>query len=77
MIISKDRVLTSLAYCEPDRVPIDFSAEPDMLGKLLRDYGLLPQGFRADGADAVEHGARWAGCAAIFDLTSSKSKPPL
>ena len=53
----KDRVLMAIAHCEPDRVPIDFSAEPDMLGKLLQHFDCLPPGYLAR-SDLVEHSAR-------------------
>ncbi len=34
---SRDRVLTALAHEQPDRVPMDFSANPPTLQRLMRD----------------------------------------
>ena len=53
---SKERVLMAINYAEPDRVPVDFWAEPEMLGKLLDRFGGLPEGYRAQ-SDAVRHSA--------------------
>jgi len=37
---SKERVLTTLACREPDRVPLDYSANPGIDGRLKAHYGL-------------------------------------
>lgn len=36
---SKERVLAAIEHAEPDRVPIDFSAEPEVLEKLYSHFG--------------------------------------
>ena len=46
----------ALAHAEPDRVPVDFWAEPEMLGKLLARYRGLAADHRAE-SDAVQHSA--------------------
>ena len=37
---SKERVLTAFSNQQPDRVPIDYSANPGIDGRLKRHYGL-------------------------------------
>ena len=37
---SKERVLTALARREPDRVPVGYSANPGIDGRLKAHYGL-------------------------------------
>lgn len=39
-MISKERVLSAFAHCEPDRVPIDYSANPGIDRRLKAHYGL-------------------------------------
>jgi uroporphyrinogen decarboxylase len=39
---SKERVLTALRRCEPDRVPINYSANPGIHKRLLAHFGLAP-----------------------------------
>ena len=39
---SKERVLTALASAEPDRVPIDYAANPGIEGRLNQHFGLRP-----------------------------------
>jgi len=39
---SKERVLTTLAHREPDRVPIDYSANPGIDRRLKEHFGLQP-----------------------------------
>lgn len=41
-LTSKERVLTTLAQSEPDRVPINYSANPGIDGRLKQHYGLEP-----------------------------------
>jgi len=36
---SKERVLTAISGSEPDRIPVDFSANPATLQRLMRDFG--------------------------------------
>ncbi|MFP4026611.1 MAG: uroporphyrinogen decarboxylase family protein [Candidatus Brocadiia bacterium] len=38
----KERVLTTIAHEEPDRVPIDYSANPGIDGRLKEHFGLEP-----------------------------------
>lgn len=56
----RERVLTALALREPDRVPIDYSSNPGIDGRLKEHYGLDPaddEGLRRElGVDF-----RWAG----------------
>lgn len=39
---SKERVLAAFHHVEPDRVPIDYSANPGIHGRLLAHFGLEP-----------------------------------
>jgi len=39
---SKERVLTTFAHQEPDRVPINYSANPGIDGRLKEHFGLKP-----------------------------------
>jgi uroporphyrinogen decarboxylase len=39
-VTSKERVLTAVARREPDRVPIDYSSNPGIDGRLKRHFGL-------------------------------------
>lgn len=39
---SRERVLTALSHQEPDRVPINYSANPDIDRRLKHHYGLKP-----------------------------------
>lgn len=38
---SKDRVLAAIAYEEPDRVPVDYWAVPEVTQALLKEFGLV------------------------------------
>ena len=44
---SKERVLTALASQEPDRVPINYSANADINRRLHEHYGLTTEIGRA------------------------------
>ena len=39
---SRDRVLTAIGHREPDRVPIDYAANPGLDGRMKRHFGLDP-----------------------------------
>jgi uroporphyrinogen decarboxylase len=41
-LTSKERVLTAFAHQEPDRVPVDYLANPGIDMRLKRHYGLAP-----------------------------------
>ena len=62
---SKERVLTTFAHREPDRVPINYSANGGIDGRLKEHYGLDPmdgEGLRqALGVDFRGIGARYVG----------------
>ncbi len=62
---SKERVLTALARGEPDRVPVDYSANPGIDGRLKAHFGLDPgdgEGLRrALGVDFRGVGAPYTG----------------
>jgi len=62
---SKERVLTTFAHQEADRVPIDYSANPGIDGRLKAHYGLKPndnEGLRqALGVDFRYVGAPYVG----------------
>ena len=62
---SKERVLTTFAHQEPDRVPINYSANPGIDGRLKAHYGLGPdddEGLRqALGVDFRRVGATYVG----------------
>ncbi len=38
----KQRVQTAIAHREPDRVPIDYAANPGIAGRLKQHFGLQP-----------------------------------
>lgn len=40
---SRERVLRAVARCEPDRVPINYSANPDIDRRLKQHFGLDPE----------------------------------
>lgn len=65
MMTSKERVLTAIAHQEPDRVPIDYSANPGIDARLKSHFGLRPddtEGLRrALGVDFRSVGAPYAG----------------
>lgn len=65
MMSSKERVLTAFAHQEPDRVPVDYSANPGIDGRLKAYYGLKPddnEGLRqALGVDLRYVGAPYVG----------------
>ena len=62
---SKDRVLTALAQQEPDRVPINYSANPGIDRRLKQRYGLAEndaEGLRQElGVDFRHVGAPYTG----------------
>jgi hypothetical protein len=62
---SKERVLTAFAHAEPDRVPIDYSANPEIDLALKEHYGLAKDDgeglLRALGVDFRYVGAPYAG----------------
>ena len=62
---SKERVLTAFACQEPDCVPIDYSANPGIDGRLKAHYGLQADDHeglrRALGVDFRGVGARYVG----------------
>jgi uroporphyrinogen decarboxylase len=62
---SKERVLTTFAHREPDRVPVDYSANPGIDGRLKAHYGLKPgdnEGLlQALGTDFRHIGAPYVG----------------
>jgi len=37
---SRDRVLSAIAHCSPDRVPITFDAEKEVIAELMRHFGV-------------------------------------
>ena len=43
MYTSKQRVLEAMAHCTPDRVPLDYSANPAIDLRLKQHFGLSPQ----------------------------------
>ncbi len=61
----KQRVLTAIAHREPDRVPVDYSANPGIDGRLKQHFGLQPgddEGLRrALGVDFRRIGAPYKG----------------
>ena len=62
---SKERVLTTLANREADRVPVNYSANPGIDGRLKAHFGLDPKDgeglLRVLGADCRGVGARYTG----------------
>jgi uroporphyrinogen decarboxylase len=64
-ITSKERVQTALAHQEADRVPIDYSANPDIDARLKRHFGLARDDHeglcQALGVDFRHVGARYTG----------------
>jgi uroporphyrinogen decarboxylase len=64
-LTSKERVLTALAHQEPDRVPMDYSANPGIDARLKAHFGLDPRdgaGLRdALGVDFRGIGAPYTG----------------
>jgi hypothetical protein len=62
---SKERVLTALAHEVPDRVPIDYAANPDIDRRLKAHFGLEQDDHwglrRALGVDFARVGASYAG----------------
>ncbi|TFG86211.1 MAG: hypothetical protein E4H18_04595, partial [Hyphomicrobiales bacterium] len=62
---SKQRVLTTIAHRQPDRVPIDYAANPGIDGRLRNHFGLQPgddEGLRrALGVDFRRVGAPYRG----------------
>jgi len=73
---SKDRVLTAFARQEPDRVPIDYSANPGIDGRLKAHYGLGSgddEGLRrALGVDFRHVGAAYVGPRLHADLPGAQ-----
>jgi uroporphyrinogen decarboxylase len=65
MMISKERVLRTFQHSEPDRVPINYSANPGIDRRLKAYYGLDPQDteglLQALGVDFRCVGAPYAG----------------
>jgi uroporphyrinogen decarboxylase len=61
----KERVLTTFAFGKPDRVPIDYYANPGIDGRLKAHYGLAPDDheglMRALGVDFRYIGAPYVG----------------
>jgi len=61
----RERVLTALAHQEPDRVPINYSANPGIDRRLKQHYGLAPDDgeglLRALGVDFRGVGAPYVG----------------
>ena len=72
----KERVLTAFAHREPDRVPIDYSANPGIDARLKAHYGLGPEdheGLRqALGVDFRHVGAPYVGPKLHQDLGEVK-----
>ena len=62
---SKERVLTTLANREADRVPVNYSANPGIDGRLKSHFGLDPKDgeglLRVLGVDFRGVGARYTG----------------
>ena len=65
MMTSKERVLTTLANREADRVPVNYSANPGIDGRLKAHFGLDPKDgeglLRVLGVDFRGVGARYTG----------------
>ncbi|MCK4419889.1 uroporphyrinogen-III decarboxylase, partial [Candidatus Aerophobetes bacterium] len=38
---SKERVLTAVAHSQPDRIPVDYWAVPELTETLLEKFGLV------------------------------------
>jgi uroporphyrinogen decarboxylase len=76
---SKERVLTAFASQEPDRVPIDYSANPGIDGRLKAHYGLKPDDIeglrRALGVDFRGVGAPYRGPRLHADLPDRHVHP--
>ena len=49
---SRERVLTSLSHNEPDRVPFDFWATPEVTDLLVKHFGLSARDQLLDHFDA-------------------------
>lgn len=69
---AKERVLTAFARQEPDRVPVDYSANPGIDGRLKARFGLAPDDheglLQALGVDFRVVGAPYAGLKLHDDL---------
>jgi len=50
-VTSRERVLTALAHCEPDRVPADFVATPEIWDALVARLGVEPADAPAEYLD--------------------------
>ena len=68
----KQRVLTAIAHREPDRVPVDYKANPGIDARLKQHFGLRPDDweglFRALGVDFRRIGAPYKGPKLHADL---------
>lgn len=70
---SKERVLTTLAQQEPDRVPINYSANPGIDRRLKAHYGLKPD----DGEGLIKVlGVDFRGIGAPYGGPSLHPEPP-
>jgi len=75
-VTSKQRVLTAFAHQQPDRVPIDYSANAGIDGRLKAHYGLAAADgeglLRALGVDFRHVGAPYVGPALHADVPGRK-----
>jgi hypothetical protein len=75
---SKERVLTALARREPDRVPVDYSANPEIHERLKAHFGLAPDDseglLRALGVDFRYVAADYTGPQLYPDIPDRKIK---